>query len=173
MADLQPIQGADRAGLLALLGRLLTRGRQSTAERVEPHLAAPGRAGSADANTWVESGSKPTRPSPQSVKIDPQLRIAPPDEHAHLLLNWLQQAFPNGADVPATEVMEMHLELELEHQLAPIGWIPVARRLREMTGGGKLYISQGRNRIRAYRIPPSSRAAGGVVALPTSRRMAA
>lgn len=164
--DTQPIQASERAGLLARLAGWFKPAGQPRADRVEPRLHASDGAS-------IDTGASPTRIGAQSACIDPKLRAATAEEHATRLLAWLKDAFPQGGDIPAATVMEMHNEMMLEDQLHPQGWIPVARHLRQLTGGTKLYISQGRNRIRAYRIPPSSRAAGEVVALPTSRRMAA
>jgi hypothetical protein len=165
MADLELTQAADRAGLLSRIADWLYRDRQSRQERVEPRLAAPVWIGSAIGDASAEAGGKPTRHAAPPPKIDPSLRAVPPAQHAELLLAWLQEAFPTGADIAAATVMEMHNEMMLEEQLAPIGWIPVAKRLREMTGGMKRYVTQGRNRVRAYRIPPRDQTAQPVVTM--------
>ena len=78
------------------------------------------------------------------------LRWAPPEEHAALILDYLQAPDGRTGTIPFKEMEQIHLDVCDEHNIEPSKWNPVAEHLRLLLGGKKTYD----NGIRVYRIPP-------------------
>ena len=77
-----------------------------------------------------------------------------PDEHAAALLDWLQAPGGRVGEVPARELMGLHIEMcaELFWQHTP--WIPVAKALRKLINDPRHhYASRNSRRVVVYRIP--------------------
>lgn len=89
-----------------------------------------------------------------AAAADRRLAILPVEQHARGFLAWLQQDFPAGATLDAAQIMTRYGEWTLDAQVATRSWPAVARKFRPLCGGKKTYRSEGRNRIRVYKIPP-------------------
>ena len=77
-----------------------------------------------------------------------------PEEQAAALLDWLQAPGGRVGEVPARELMSLHIEMcaELFWQHAP--WIPVAKAFRKLINDPRRhYASRNSCRVVVYRIP--------------------
>ena len=80
-----------------------------------------------------------------------------PEEQAAALLDWVQGPGGRVGEVPARELMSLHIEMcaELFWQHSP--WIPVAKAFRALINDSRHhYASRNSRRIVVYRIPRSA-----------------
>lgn len=94
-------------------------------------------------------------------RCDPSLRYVRPDQQAREFLAALQQEFPAGARLAASDVMAMFSEWQLEAQVVQTSWMAVARHFRAACGCGRVFASEQSRRFVAYVIPPRD---GGLAA---------
>jgi hypothetical protein len=77
-----------------------------------------------------------------------------PEEQAAALLDWLQAPGGRVGEVPARELMSLHIEMcaELFWQQTP--WIPVAKAFRKLINDPRHhYASRNSRRVVVYRVP--------------------
>ena len=82
------------------------------------------------------------------------------EEHAYALLDWMQGPGGRAGEVPARELMQLHLEMcaELFWQQTP--WIPVAKAFRKLINDPHHHFcSRDSRRMVVYRHTPSRGAA--------------
>ena len=89
----------------------------------------------------------------------PTRRWVPPAAHAAAILAFLQGPGGRTGTVPFAEMEEIHLEVCLEHDIEPIGWVAVGRELRRVLGAEKEYERINGEQVGVYRIPPAAPAA--------------
>ena len=77
-----------------------------------------------------------------------------PEEHAAALLDWMQGPGGRVGEVPARELMSLHIEMcaELFWEITP--WIPVAKAFRKLINDPHhRHASRNSRRVVVYRIP--------------------
>jgi hypothetical protein len=77
-----------------------------------------------------------------------------PAEHAAAILDFLQGPGGHTGTIPFDEMEQIHLEVCLERDFEPIGWVAVGRELRKLIGDEKTYERINGEQVRVYRIPP-------------------
>lgn len=84
----------------------------------------------------------PTVPEPATV-------------HARALLAFIQDQTPQfiGKFVPQADLEKFYIEVCCTEGWVQCGWIAIAKALKPLTGGRKIYARRGGRRFRVYRIP--------------------
>jgi hypothetical protein len=135
--DISLENGAEPEGWQGLPNR-----QQPTSPSSEPPSQSPAEPTATDTELLVLASRVPTR------------RRATPAEHAAALLDVLQGPGGRTGTIPFDEMEQIHLEVCLEMDFEPIGWVGVGRELRKLIGDQKTYERINGEQVRVYRIPP-------------------
>ena len=104
-----------------------------------------------DVHKWTDV--QPVRTGSDLIPMDsPSWHSA--EEHAAALLDWMQGPGGRVGEVPARELMQLHIEMcaELFWQQTP--WIPVAKGFRKLINDPHHHFaSRNSRRVVVYRIP--------------------
>ncbi len=77
-----------------------------------------------------------------------------PEEQAAALLDWMQGPGGRVGEVPARELIRLHIEMCAELFWQPTPWIPVAKAFRKLINDPRHhYASRNSHRVVVYRIP--------------------